>query len=94
MDGPGLYFLASAMSPRKRWQELLTLCAGELCARGTRIPVTAILDHLAIGTPREEILLTLPALQPEHIDAALGYASELAHEKRLLSLQAAGSASM
>jgi uncharacterized protein (DUF433 family) len=94
MDGPGLYFLASAMSPRNDWQEHLTLCAGDLCARGTRIPVTLILDNLAGGKPREEILQTWPSLHPEHIDAALAYASELAHEKRLLRLDAAGSATM
>jgi uncharacterized protein (DUF433 family) len=82
------------MHSRKRWHEHLSICGADLCARGTRIPVTAILDHLARGTPREEILQTWPSLNPEHIDAALAYASELAHEKRLLRMQAAGSGSM
>jgi len=94
MDGTGLYFLASAMTSREGWQEHLTLCGGDLCARGTSIPVTLILDNLAGGKPPEEILRTWPSLRPEHVKAALDYASELAHEKRLLSLHAAGSARM
>jgi uncharacterized protein (DUF433 family) len=94
MDGPGLYFLTSAMNSRNRWREHLSICGADLCARGTRIPVTAILDHLACGIPREKILQTWPALNLEHIDAALAYASELAHEQRLLRMQASGSASM
>lgn len=94
MDGPGLYFLASATSPRNGCQEHLTLCDGDLSARGTRIPVTLILDELAGGKLREEILQAWPSLHPEHIDAALAYASELAHEKRLLILDAAGSGTM
>jgi uncharacterized protein (DUF433 family) len=41
------------------WQEFLEskpgVCGGEVCATGTRIPVTVILDSLAGGT-KEEIL--------------------------------------
>lgn len=43
-----------------RWQDHLTsdpgICGGEICARGTRIAVTVILDNLAEGNSREEIL--------------------------------------
>ena len=46
-----------------------------------------ILDNLAEGSSREEILLSYPALRPEHIEAALAYAAELAHEERLIPLQ-------
>ena len=74
-----------------RWQEHLTnnpaICAGDLCARGTRIPVTVILDNLAEGSSRDEILRSYPSLLPEHIDAALAYAAELAHEEQLIPLQ-------
>ncbi|MBV9033290.1 MAG: DUF433 domain-containing protein, partial [Acidobacteriaceae bacterium] len=42
------------------WQELLSsdpqVCGGETCASGTRIPVTVILDSLAEGASKEEIL--------------------------------------
>jgi uncharacterized protein (DUF433 family) len=74
-----------------RWQEHLgsdtEICGGDLCARGTRIPVTVILDNLAEGSSRDEILRSYPSLLPEHIDAALAYAAELAHEEQLIPLQ-------
>ncbi len=74
------------------WQQHLAtdpgICGGELCARGTRIPVTVILDSLAEGSPKDEILRSYPSLRPEHIEAALAYAAELAHEEQLIPLQA------
>ena len=73
------------------WRSYLTsdpqVCGGQLCARGTRVLVTAILDSLAEGASREEILHSYPSLQPEHIAAALAYAAELAHEESLLPLR-------
>ena len=72
------------------WREHLVrnpeICRGELCAAGTRVPVKVILDSLAEGAGRDEILLEYPALRPVHIDAALVYAAELAHEETLLPL--------
>jgi uncharacterized protein (DUF433 family) len=73
------------------WREYLvsdpTICAGQLCAKGTRVLVTIILDSLAEGTSREDILHSYPSLQPRHIEAALAYAAELAHEESLLPLR-------
>ena len=63
------------------------VCGGEVCAAGTRIPVTVILDSLAEGSTKEEILRSYPSLKPEHIDAALAYAAELAHEERLVPIR-------
>ncbi len=75
-----------------KWREYLAssqnTCGGQLCARGTRVLVTVILDSLAEGASREEILHSYPSLQPRHIDAALAYAAELAHEESLLPLRA------
>jgi uncharacterized protein (DUF433 family) len=72
------------------WEEYLSrdpaVCGGDLCARGTRVPVTVILDSLAEGSSRDEILASYPTLRPEHIDAALGYAAELAREEQLIPL--------
>jgi uncharacterized protein (DUF433 family) len=48
--------------------------------------VTNILDSLAEGASREEILKSYPSLRPEHIDAAVAYAAELAREESLLPL--------
>jgi hypothetical protein len=42
------------------WQEFLSsspqVCGGEICATGTRIPVTVILDSLAEGATKDEVL--------------------------------------
>jgi uncharacterized protein (DUF433 family) len=59
------------------------IAGGQLCATGTRIPVTVILDSLAEGSSREEILSSYPSLHPEHLDAALAYEAELA--RRLIA---------
>jgi uncharacterized protein (DUF433 family) len=73
------------------WRTLLTsdpeVCGGQICARGTRVLVTNILDSLAEGATRDEILRSYPSLKPEHIDAALVYAAELAREESLLPLR-------
>jgi uncharacterized protein (DUF433 family) len=73
------------------WQEYLStdpkICGGQICANGTRVPVTVILDNLAEGTTRDEMLRSYPTLRPEHIDAALAYAAELAREESLIPLQ-------
>jgi len=73
------------------WREHLIsdprVCGGQICAKGTRIPVTVILDSLAEGATREEILRSYPSLRPEHIDAALVYAAELAREESLIPLR-------
>jgi uncharacterized protein (DUF433 family) len=61
---------------------------GELCAKGTRVLITNVLDSLAEGSSREDILRSYPTLAPEHIDAALAYAADLAREERLLPLVA------
>jgi uncharacterized protein (DUF433 family) len=72
------------------WREHLTsdpqVCGGQLCARGTRVLVTNILDSLAEGSSRAQILGSYPSLAPRHIDAAMAYAAELAHEELLLPL--------
>ena len=49
--------------------------------------MTVILDSLAEGSAKEEILHSYPSLKPEHIDAALAYAAELAHEERLIPIR-------
>jgi uncharacterized protein (DUF433 family) len=62
------------------------ICHGQLCAAGTRVFVTNILDSLAEGATRDEILRSYPSLRPEHIDAAIAYAADLAREESLLPL--------
>lgn len=73
------------------WQDFFeskpNVCGGEVCAAGTLIPVNVILDSLAEGSTKEEILRSYPSLKPAHIEAALAYAAELAHEERLVPIR-------
>ena len=73
------------------WRDHLSsdpeVCGGDLCARGTRVLVTNILDSLAEGATHEEIVRSYPSLKLVHIQAALAYAAELAREERLLPLR-------
>jgi uncharacterized protein (DUF433 family) len=50
-------------------------CAGRPCIRGLRVRVKDILDLLAAGASREEILADYPYLEPEDIPVALEYAA-------------------
>jgi uncharacterized protein (DUF433 family) len=74
----------------KDWRQFLSsdpqVCHGQLCAKGTRVFVTNILDSLAEGATQAEILASYPSLRPEHIEAAMSYAAELAREESLLPL--------
>ncbi|MBI2939799.1 MAG: DUF433 domain-containing protein [Chloroflexi bacterium] len=51
-------------------------CAGRRCIRGLRVRVKDILDLLASGANREEILADYPYLEPGDITAALEYAAK------------------
>jgi uncharacterized protein (DUF433 family) len=51
------------------------VCGGRPCLRGLRIRVTDVLDLLAAGANREEILEDYPYLEPGDITAALEYAA-------------------
>lgn len=50
-------------------------CAGRPCIRGLRIRVKDVLDLLASGASRAEILADYPYLEPEDITAALEFAA-------------------
>lgn len=67
------------------WKPYITsdpgIMHGAVCFRGTRIPVTVVLDNLAAGETADRILDNYPSLKPEHIPAAIGYAAELAGER-------------
>lgn len=59
------------------WEELFSrdpqICGGGICASGTRIPITVILDSLAEGASKEEILASYPSLRVDHINASMAY---------------------
>jgi len=50
-------------------------CGGRPCIRGMRIRVVDVLELLAAGLSREQVLEELPDLESEDITAALRYAS-------------------
>ena len=66
------------MNWRDRISVRYDVCHGKPCIAGTRVMVTVVLDNLAGGVPAAEILDNYPTLRPEDIQAALGYAAELA----------------
>jgi len=67
------------------WREYITtdpmVCHGKACIKGTRIPVSVVLDNLAAGLTCEEILQSYSALTREAIQAAIAYAADLASER-------------
>ena len=54
---------------------------GAVCLKGTRIPVTVVLDNLAAGLTAKAILEEYSTLKPEHVAAAMAYAADLARER-------------
>jgi uncharacterized protein (DUF433 family) len=51
-------------------------CGGRPCIRGMRIRVIDVLDLLASGMSREEILADYPELEPQDIEASLRFARD------------------
>lgn len=56
---------------------------GQATIRGTRIPVSVILDNLAAGITSEEIVQSYPSLSPATVHAAIAYAADLTRERVL-----------
>lgn len=71
------------------WRDHITvdpmICHGRACVTGTRVLVTTILDNLAAGLDVDEVIKSYPSITRESIQAAVGYAADLAKE-RVLSL--------
>jgi uncharacterized protein (DUF433 family) len=57
------------------------VCHGQACIKGTRIPVSVVLDNLAAGLAEDVIIQSYPALTRDAIRAATAYAAELARER-------------
>jgi uncharacterized protein (DUF433 family) len=69
------------------WRDRITvdpsICHGQACIKGTRVMVSVVLDNLAAGLDKHEILTSYPTLRPEDLQAALDYAAELARERTI-----------
>jgi len=50
---------------------------GRPCIAGTRIPVEVVLENLADGVSREELLAAYPSLTEDDLAAALAFGAEL-----------------
>jgi uncharacterized protein (DUF433 family) len=60
------------------------ICGGRPCIRGLRIRVKDVLDLLAAGASREEVLEDYPYLEPEDIVAVLQYAARQSDHRVLM----------
>ena len=82
VHGPVLNAIESVMV--ESWRDRISVnpavCPGKACIRGTRIMVSVVLDNVAAGIPKSQILASYPSLKPEDIEAALAYAAELVRE--------------
>lgn len=71
------------------WRERISsspqVLHGQTCIRGTRVPVSVVLDNLAAGLTPESIIASYPSLTLDDVRAAVAYAAELARE-RIVSL--------
>ncbi|MFH1117182.1 MAG: DUF433 domain-containing protein [Pseudomonadota bacterium] len=67
------------------WRDRITvdpfICHGKACISGTRIMASVILDNLAAGISRDEILKSYPSVTDDDIQAVIAYAAELARER-------------
>lgn len=61
------------------WEERISVdplvCHGKACIKGTRVMVSVVLDNLAAGVAREEILTSYPSLASEDLEASIAYAA-------------------
>ena len=57
------------------------VCHGQACIRGTRIPVSVILDNLAAGLSTDAIVASYPSINGDDVRAAMQYAADLARER-------------
>jgi uncharacterized protein (DUF433 family) len=75
------------------WEERIVvdpkILVGKPVIKGTRLAVEFILDLLAQGWSRDEILRNYPGLAAEDIQACLAYARDMLRDEKVYLLQAA-----
>ena len=70
-----------SMNWRDRVSADPTICHGKACIVGTRVMVSVIVDNIAAGVSRQEVLRSYPSINDQDIEAALQYAAELTRER-------------
>jgi uncharacterized protein (DUF433 family) len=58
---------------------------GRPCIKGTRISVYDVLNWLANGMSKAQIIEDFPELKEEHINACLSYAADREHKLKIAS---------
>ena len=66
------------------------VCAGKPVIRGTRIPVSVILDHVAEAHTWEEIVAAFPELTREDVRASIVYAKASIDRTDIVPASSAG----
>ena len=66
------------------------ILGGKPIIRGTRLSVELILEWIASGATRDEILLRYPQLTATDLEQALGYAAQSLHHEVWLTAQVPG----
>jgi uncharacterized protein (DUF433 family) len=78
---------------RMDWRDRIAsdplICHGQACVRGTRVPVSVVLDNLASGLTPEAIVASYPSLTIEDVRAAIAYAAETLRERVITIRQSA-----
>ena len=84
------YSIIQSMTEQKDYKERIIIDPGILVGKpiikGIRMAVEFIIDLLANGWTKDEILRNYPGLTPEDIQACLAYASHLLHEEKVYPL--------
>ncbi len=57
------------------------ICHGKPCIRNLRYPVASILEYLAVGDSKEDLLKEFPDLEEADIRACLAYAVKVIERK-------------
>ena len=69
------------------WRERIVIdpaiLVGKPVVKGTRLSVELIVDLLAQGWTKEEVLQNYPGLTPEDVQACLAYASDLLRAEKV-----------
>jgi len=67
-----------------------SILGGKPCIRGTRLSVEFILELLASGASRDDILAAYPHLSPQDLEEAVRYAARFLRNEVVLEVEIPG----
>ena len=65
------------------------ILGGKPCIRGTRLSVEFVLELVASGASRDDVVMTYPQLTREDVEEAMRYAAHLMENEILLTAEVA-----